>query len=576
MKKIISLCTIISIFIPAYLSIAKQDLRKMIPEDSILLLEFDNIGEFSNEIEEGPIGEFAKSTAWEKISQWMLDELKKDFSKKSKKDQDLMTDLFSDWSDSFNGKFLFSLSGIDQLIDKKAPSFILLVETDLKDADLEETIDSIKKEVISSGGKFAWSREEISGENVHLISPGKGNDTQIALTVFDQTLGIFLGGKELVEEAFLQGSGNSKADTILDNDNYLDLFDEIDRGKARMFINFGFLEDFFEDLKTLPDVQLPENPFGINTTGLIKALGMDSLECMGLQIDPTGKAFTISSGIYLNKYDGLFSFIQSGGGDAITYDFISPESFTASTGRYDFAKLWPTVEKLVGDLSPQLLLLMNAQIQAFEDQAGVPFRRDVLGSFGDEMVSFSFLDTDSSTLDDFNNANPTFYAVSLKDSKLFDRTLRSLIDAFSSGSDLFEERVHRGVTIRKIRGMEQAGISVSYAVTNKWFLVGMGDDTYLNQIINRMDGKGKSLWENRGVRSALESFPDGVRQIDYVNFDQMMTFIQPIIMDAINDETELNLKSKDFPSLPYFLLAWSKDVKNGIIGRAELFPVSSK
>jgi hypothetical protein len=56
----------------------------------------------------------------------------------------------------------------------------------------------------------------------------------------------------------------------------------------------------------------------------------------------------------------------------------------------------------------------------------------------------------------------------------------------------------------------------------------------------------------------------------------MMTFIQPIIMDAINDETELNLKSKDFPSLPYFLLAWSKNVKNGIIGRAELFPVSSK
>jgi hypothetical protein len=219
---------------------------------------------------------------------------------------------------------------------------------------------------------------------------------------------------------------------------------------------------------------------------------------------------------------------------------------------------------------------MNAQIQAFEDQAGVPFRRDVLGSFGDEMVSFSFLDTDSSTLDDFNNANPTFYAVSLKDSKLFDRSLRSLIDAFSSGNDLFEERVHGGVTIRKIRGMEQAGISVSYAVTNKWFLVGMGDDTYLNQIINRMDGKGKSLWGNRGVRSALESFPDGVRQIDYVNFDQMMTFIQPIIMDAINDETELNLKSKDFPSLPYFLLAWSKDVKNGIIGRAELFPVSSK
>jgi len=88
MKKLISFCTIISIFIPAYLSIAKQDLRRMIPKDSVLLFELDDIGDFSNEIEDGPIGEFAKSNAWEKISQWMVDELKKEFSDKSKKDKD--------------------------------------------------------------------------------------------------------------------------------------------------------------------------------------------------------------------------------------------------------------------------------------------------------------------------------------------------------------------------------------------------------------------------------------------------------------------------------------------------------
>ncbi len=52
---------------------------------------------------------------------------------------------------------------------------------------------------------------------------------------------------------------------------------------------------------------------------------------------------------------------------------------------------------------------MNSQIQAFEDQAGVPFRRDILGSFGDEMVSFSFLDQDAKIANDFENANPSFY-----------------------------------------------------------------------------------------------------------------------------------------------------------------------
>ena len=47
-------------------------------------------------------------------------------------------------------------------------------------------------------------------------------------------------------------------------------------------------------------------------------------------------------------------------------------------------------------------------------------------------------------------------------------------------------------------------------------------------------------------------------------------------MDSIKDESDLKLKAKDFPKLPYFLLAWSKNVKNGIIGKGELFPISEK
>ena len=146
------------------------------------------------------------------------------------------------------------------------------------------------------------------------------------------------------------------------------------------------------------------------------------------------------------------------------------------------------VEKIVGELSPQLLLLMNSQIQAFEDQAGVAFRRDVLGSFGDEVATFGLLEKELKDLDDLDTVNPTFYAISLKDSQLFDRSLRTMIDAFSAGNDLFEERVHKGVTIRKIRGLEQVGLSISYAVTDKWFILGMGDDIHFTQMINQLNG----------------------------------------------------------------------------------------
>jgi hypothetical protein len=578
MKKLFILINIVHFNLFCNPLIAKNDLLEWVPKDTVFLLEIDNIPEFNKEIESGPLGEFMKSKAWEKIYQWMEGEWKEEISYNEEK-KDLLMERLGEWSESFNGQALFAVNDVKQILSKKVPSLTMLMATDATQEKLEDTLRWFKKEVIASKGSFSWEREKIAGEVVHWIGPdsSKKKDQKFAVVLFDKTFGIFTGGKEYVKDILLGKSKSSDFKSMLKNNNYLDLFDEIERGSARTFFNFESLNEFMKEVESLPDAQIPENPFGVKTSNLISALGLNSIDCIGFQVDSSGERLTLSSGAYFNKYEGLFSFIQHDGKEeAIPYDFVPSQAFTVSSARYDFGKLWPTIEKIVSDLSPQLLLLMNSQIQAFEDQAGVPFRRDVLGSFGDEMVSFSFLDQDAKAANDFENANPSFYAFSLVDSDLFDRSLRSMIEAFSSGQDLFEERVHKGVTIRKIRGIEASGISISYAVTEKWFLLGMGDDVHMTQLINRLDGNGRSIWSNKQIRQALKAMPDGVRQIDYVNFDRLTQFLFPIIMDSIKDESDLKLKAKDFPQLPYFLLAWSKNVKNGIIGKGELFPISEK
>jgi hypothetical protein len=578
MKKLFILINIVHFTLFCNPLIAKNDLLEWVPKDTVFLLEIDNIPEFNKEIESGPLGEFMKSKAWEKIYQWMEGEWKEEISYNEEK-KDLLMERLGEWSESFNGQALFAVNDVKQILSKKVPSLTMLMATDATQEKLEDTLRWFKKEVTASKGSFSWEREKIAGEFVHWIGPdsSKKKDQKFAVVLFDKTFGIFTGGKEYVKDILLGKSKSSDFKSMLKNNNYLDLFDEIERGSARTFFNFESLNEFMKEVESLPDAQIPENPFGVKTSNLISALGLNSIDCIGLQVDSSGERLTLSSGAYFNKYEGLFSFIQHDGKEeAIPYDFVPTQAFTVSSARYDFGKLWPTIEKIVSDLSPQLLLLMNSQIQAFEDQAGVPFRRDVLGSFGDEMVSFSFLDQDAKAANDFENANPSFYAFSLVDSDLFDRSLRSMIEAFSSGQDLFEERVHKGVTIRKIRGIEASGISISYAVTEKWFLLGMGDDVHMTQLINRLDGNGRSIWSNKQIKQALKAMPDGVRQIDYVNFDRLTQFLFPIIMDSIKDESDLKLKAKDFPKLPYFLLAWSKNVKNGIIGKGELFPISEK
>ena len=431
----------------------------------------------------------------------------------------------------------------------------------------------------SSGGKSSWELENIKGQDVHWIGAEKDKEKnqRLAIVLFDKTLGIFISGEDHVKETLMRRAGESSSDSMVKNVNYLDLFEEIERGAARIFLNFEPLRSLMEKAESLPDMQIPENPFGITTSKLISGLGLDSLECLGIQIDPSDDKLVLSSGAFFSHYDGIFSFMQhEEEGEVIPYDFIPNQAFSATSARYNFALLWPTVEKIVSGLSPQLLLLMNSQIQAFEEQAGVAFRRDVLGSLGDEAVSFSLLNGKAKTIEDFEKANPSFYGISLTNSKLFDRSLRSMIDSFAPGNELFKDRVHKGVTIRKLRGLEESGISLSYAVTDKWFFLAMGEDNQLNQMINRLQGKGRSLWKNKEVQKTLAGLPNGVRQLDYMNLERLVEFLVPIAISSIESEGEFELSADDFPQLPYFLLAWSKNVKRGIIGKGELYPISGK
>jgi hypothetical protein len=201
----------------------------------------------------------------------------------------------------------------------------------------------------------------------------------------------------------------------------------------------------------------------------------------------------------------------------------------------------------------------------------VAFRRDVMGTLGDEAFSFSLLPARVQSIEDFEKSSD-FFGISLTDSKLFDRSLRTMIDSVAPGNDLFTERVHRGVTIRKLRGLEESGISLSYAVTDKWLLLAMGQDNQLNQIINRMNGKGRSLWEKKEVQQALADLPEDTNQLEFADFEKLAKFLTSLAVIALESEGEIEMKASDFPDFPYFLIGWSKNVRRGIIAEAKLYP----
>ena len=559
--------------------------------DAVVYIQLDDWNDFSEKLDSGPMGVFSESPIWGKMVKWVEGELEDDLDSVTMNE---MKELMIEWKDSFNGGMIMSVGNIEKMLpagdedSSSPPNLTILVQTESVQKDLTASLRWMKKEVTNSGGKFSWERSKVAGNQVHWIG-GKASDgrkEEIALVLRKGILFFLLGGEEHVQETLLLAGGESGTKNISGDSDFQDVFDEIGKGDARIYLNFKPLVRMLEDLSENPETQIPENPFGVKTAGVIEALGLGSLESMGLQVDLDRERFSISSAFFLSKYEGLFSLLESKGKKARLHDFIPPNLFSATTARYDLSQLWPRMEAIIGKISPQLLLLVNSQIQGFEDQIGVPFRKNVLGSLGDEIVTISQLNPDwtdnlgqffsegrKDELKELTESSPTneVYAISLSDPKLFDQALRSTVDGATKGADLFEERKHKGVLIRSMRGLEQTGISISYAVTDKWLLLSMGGAPLLNQVINRMESADDSIWERKDVKRALKNFPDGVSQVDYFDFGQIMEMFRPMI-DEMMEGQEIKLKSSDIPEFPFFMLAWSKSVKNGVIGKAELFP----
>ncbi len=586
------------------LLVAKSKLLDRIPGDSVLVLSVDDWSDFSEKMEEGPFGLFSKSPAWRKMTEWMEEEFESEFDEQEALYEEMMEQM-KDWKDSLDGGMAMSMGGFEKMLDRKEqeapnevlPNIVFLMETEKTDKDLVKTLRWMKKEIKRTDGDFAWDRSTIEGREVHWIGPKKSKgDERAAIFIDDKVLHLILGGEENVRDVLLLGSGDSSAKAISENDQYLDLFDEIGSGDARVFMNFKPLLSILEKVVENPEFELPENPFGIKTEGLIKALGLNSMDCLGMQIDPSDESFSLSSAFFVTKYDGIFSLMKDDGKKANLHQFVPPGLMSASSARYDLSKLWPKMEEMMREISPQLLLLVNAQIQAFEDQIGVPFRKNVLGSFGDDIVSFSRLNADwaenvgsifSGELDDdeldeldvdqLSLPTSDVYAISLRDPKLFDQALRATMDGATKGADLFEERKHKGTLIRSMRGLEQAGVTLSYAVTDKWLLLTMGEDQFLNQVIDRMQSDEKSLWDRKDVKGALRDFPDQVSQVEYFDLGQLMEMFKPMIGEMMEDEgADLDLKPEDIPDFPYFMLGWGKYVKRGLVSKVTLFPKASK
>ena len=567
-----------------------ESLVSMLPENCIMTIEVDDWKVLSKNLAASPWGEVAEFPVWEKISTVMEDEFFREI-KNTKKFKEIRETLIDPMLESISGSMVIGVADMENLMVRemveynggssrwraqKMPFFAAIFESSLSVEEFAEIISSLKR--ISKTEKnsiMTVSDEKIGKANVFWLLHRENEDLQklnpkstgICVSLHDGKFFLLTGDIESVEAVF--DSQSNLVDSLIEQDSYIDCFDQIGRGNARTFINFQEVLLSLDKLNESQKMEIPQNPFGVTLKGLLKGMGLDGLEHLGLQINAEKKQFEVSSSVGLSHYNGLLSLFSPVGGNLDNHDFISSDVFTVSNARQDLGELWPRIESMLKEISPGLHLLVTSQIQAFEDQSEVAVRGDLLGSLGDEVVSLSYLNRNRRGNPMLESPSSSIYAISLSDSKLFERTIRGAIDSVSKGSEIFQEREHRGITIRSMRGLESAGISLSYAIVDNWFILSMGKPRHLNQLINKMESNDDdSLWKEPHMKYAMEDLPNDIRQLDYIDFREMFSFFQ-IMLSEIKDE-DFNITADDFGEFPYFMLGWTKDTDQGIISKVKI------
>lgn len=570
---------------------AKGKLADYLPADSWVVAEVEDLDALKEDLEKGPFGELWDSPAMEKIKK-LLDENMLDFPEGEEGEvaKELIERLTT-WSEKSTGQVAFSISGLEDVMklpddDARQPEIIFLAETEATSKELAELLEWLEETVDRVGegdDKLRIEKAKVRGHEVFWLTPednaDNGPDVSIGAFVIDGVLGLG-GGRPAIED-LIERMDKNEGESITEHADYRDSFDEIGRGDLRMFVNIRpFIALALEAIRENEDVAIPENPLGVTMDGIIAALGLDGLECMAMQMDFDKRGMEMGVALFMGKRNGLLGLLQSSDQSVTLVPFIPDDSSTAGVARFDLGLMWDTIMDILKDVSPALHIMVDGQIKAFEKQAGVSLRKDVLGSLGDELVSFSKINPEEleipdeegpAILDpDLNAFLSEFYAISLKDADRFDQSLRTLLNAVAPGSELFNERKHKGVVVRMLS--DQADMSFSYAVTPKWLFVNMGDHARMLKAISRSQKPRKSLWQRPDVAAAMKDLPREYNQLDYTDLEVLVDLLMPLMQQAIEEAAGESFDLEELPELPFFILGWGRDVRRGIVSRIKIFP----
>jgi hypothetical protein len=513
---------------PGHASAAIPAPERLLPDDTLVVVTAPDFVKLRGIYKTSPQAQFWNDPAMKPfkdnfISKWkeeILEPLERDLGVK-----------FDDYDELPQGQVTFALTqnGWDGG-DSAKPAFLFLLDAKDKGDRLKKNLADLRKKWVEGGKPLKTEKVRdvefaifpltdkdvpktlkrfLTDENEFETETNKAPKNELIVGQFESML-IIGNSVKAVEKVMVHATGGAMP-ALGDLAGY-------DANRVSFFRDAPFyawvnVKAFMDVLNRKPankpdaaDPFVPSNPEKFLTASGLSAV---KTVAFSFQNSPDGSLFQVLVGVPESTRQGIFKLFPPEGKDSGPPPFVPADAVKFQRWRIDGQKTWTTLEKLMGEISPQWLSAVNfmldtANTAAKQKDPDFDVRKNLIGNLGDDVITY-----EKAARGGIAGDGPALFLIGSPHPDQLAEALKSVLVFLGQQGGSPAEREFLGKKIYSVplpAAMGPSGSSksrsLSYAASAGYVAVST-DAAILEEYLRSSDSQQKTLRETAGLTEAI-------------------------------------------------------------------------
>lgn len=535
---------ILSCFCAAFFSIALSaaaaipPVEKLLPDDTLIVVGTPDFSALRELYKTSPQTRLLNDPAMKPIKDKFISKFREEFVQPLERELGVKFDDFANLPQG-QATFAITQNGWQGSADQP-PAALFLLDVKDKSSQLKTNLADLRRKWVDAGKtiktekirdleftSYMLSEKEVPKTLKKILSPGSDDSAGDSATnapkselIIGQFESLLIAGNsakavEKVVAHLTGGSAPALADVPAFEANRLALFRD---APFYGWVNAKAFLDLFYRKPADKDSDTP-NPLAIfSPDKLIAATGLGSVKTFAF-------AFQTSADGSLGQFfvnapeasrQGLLKLMPGDGKESSPPTFVPADAVKYQRSRIDGQKAWATLQKIMNDLSPQIMNGVNfaldtANAAARQKDPGFDLQKNLFGNLGDDLISYEKTPR-GTTLAELNSAPSLFLLGSPRADQLAD-ALKSILVLMNPTGAGPTEREFLG---RKIFSVplpslafaatgpgKSARRNLSYASSGRYVAI-TTDAAMLEEYLRSSESQQKTLRETPGLVEAAQ------------------------------------------------------------------------